>query len=89
MLSMDINHKDIISFITAKDDLTKVTGANISVKVDDKFMQNLDSNQELWNKIIHQAHKSAEPGVLFWDTITKESIPSCYGEEWKETSTNP
>jgi len=103
MLSCGINHKEVESFITSKNDLTKVTGANISVKVDDRFMSSIDENsiylnipemvnratQNLWNKLIHQAWKTAEPGVLFWDTIKKESIPSCYGKEWEETSTNP
>lgn len=109
MLSMFINHPDSEQFIISKDDLTKITGANISVKITDDFMKAVENDQfidlnfpinrnfvygtvrakELWDKIIHQAWKSAEPGVLYWDTITRESIPSCYGEEWKETSTNP
>ncbi len=107
MLSMNINHPDIEQFIICKDDLTKITGANISVKITDDFMEavkvdglyelHFNGNEEhliikakpLWDKLIHQAWKSAEPGVLFWDTITNESIPSCYGSEWKETSTNP
>jgi ribonucleoside-diphosphate reductase alpha chain len=129
MITIDINHPDSEQFIVCKDDLTKITGANISVKITDEFMkavendedyilrfptneyidpnsdftickynQNIKMNfgsivriraKELWNKLIHQAHKSAEPGILYWDTITRESIPSCYGEEWKETSTNP
>jgi ribonucleoside-diphosphate reductase alpha chain len=114
MLTLDINHPDIERFITSKDDLTKITGANISVKIDDRFMKAVETNsiyyltfihgnpkgdhyhteieikaKELWNKLIHQAWKSAEPGVLFWDKIKSESIPSCYGKEWEETSTNP
>lgn len=95
MLSLGINHPDSERFITSKDDLTKVTGANISVKVTDEFMETIGDynlynyNNKLWRKLIHQATTKAEPGVLFWDTITRESIPSCYGEEWKETSTNP
>lgn len=119
MLSMNINHPDIQKFIISKDDLTKITGANISVKITDEFMRAVEKDEEywltfvkekkkienrylplystqvkvkakeLWDKLIHQAWKTAEPGVLFWDTISKESIPSCYGEEWKETSTNP
>jgi len=105
MLSIDIDHPQSEDFITAKDDTTKVTGANISVKVDDAFMQavELDSfyplntnesfipikAKDLWNKLVHQAWKSAEPGLLFWDKIKSESIPSCYGKEWEETSTNP
>lgn len=119
MLSLDINHPDIEQFITSKDDLTKITGANISIKITDEFMKAVEENKDfrmtwnkqrglvkdgsknegdktvlikakdLWNKLIHQATTKAEPGVLFWDTITRESIPSCYGEEWKETSCNP
>jgi ribonucleoside-diphosphate reductase alpha chain len=88
MLIMNINHKDILEFITAKDDLTKITGANISVKISDEFMKTAKNN-EIWKTLVHQAWKSAEPGVLFWDKIKSESIPSCYGKEWKETSTNP
>jgi ribonucleoside-diphosphate reductase alpha chain len=105
MLSIDINHPDSESFITSKDDLSKITGANISVKITDEFMKDVEEGisviykhkwgnylsnpKKLWNKLIHQAWKSAEPGLLYWDTITRESIPSCYGEEWEETSTNP
>jgi len=104
MLSMHVNHSDIEQFIMSKDDLTKITGANISVKVDDQFMENIQEyfdkepkavskkcilDSKLWNKLVHQAWKSAEPGILFWDTITKESIPACYGDDWKEVSTNP
>jgi ribonucleoside-diphosphate reductase alpha chain len=101
MLSLDINHPESDSFITAKDDLTKVTGANISVKVNDKFMHTLLANPKpvslvdniknynIWNKLIHQAWKTAEPGVLFWDKIKSESIPSCYGADWQEVGTNP
>jgi ribonucleoside-diphosphate reductase alpha chain len=114
MLSININHPDIEEFITSKSDLTKITGANISVKVDDKFMKAVENDENyilyfrkeecfssnpskaisikaktLWNKLIHQATKTAEPGILYWDTIERESIPSCYREEWKETSTNP
>lgn len=111
MLSMNVNHPDIEEFITCKNDLTKVTGANISIKITDDFMAAVEMGKTnplmgifelkfndksifinattLWNKIIHQAWKTAEPGVLFWDTIKRESIPSYYGKEWKETSTNP
>lgn len=97
MLSMNINHPDIEKFITAKDDTTKITGANISVKVDDEFIKEVTNpissirgdNYFLWKRLIHQAWKSAEPGVLFWDTILKEDIPSSYGKEWTPTSTNP
>ncbi len=95
MVSMDINHPDVEDFIESKDDLTKITGANISVKVSDEFMQsifpeNLTEIQEsyLWKKLVHQAWKSAEPGVLFWDKITSESPADCY-EGFKTISTNP
>lgn len=96
MLSIDINHSQAEDFITAKDDLTKVTGANISVKIDDEFMELMDPTlgkgthrDKVWSKLIHQAWKSAEPGVLFRDKIKSESIPSCYGTDWQEVSTNP
>lgn len=108
MLSIDINHPQSEDFIIAKDDLTKVTGANISVKVDDNFMRFIDNEEKtkdysltrnphtvsttankLWKRLVYQAWKSAEPGVLFWDTIKRESIPSCYGTDWQEVSTNP
>lgn len=98
MLSLDINHPDADKFIDKKMDTTKVTGANISVKIDHDFMRSLDSNnkneksdknKQLWNKIINNAWKSAEPGILFWDTILQESPARGYGEKWKESSTNP
>jgi ribonucleoside-diphosphate reductase alpha chain len=112
MLSLEIKHPDAENFIDAKMTEGKVTGANISVKIDDKFMKALkngnkytqqfpvNSNnpqikkeinaKKLWNKIIHNAWKSAEPGVLFWDTIKKESIPDCYADlGFETTSTNP
>lgn len=112
MLSLSINHPDSDKFIDAKMTEGKVTGANVSVKIDDDFMnaiinkdkyvqkfpiysenpifqKSIDA-QELWKKIIHNAWKSAEPGVLFWDTIIKESIPDCYSEYgFKTVSTNP
>jgi ribonucleoside-diphosphate reductase alpha chain len=100
MLSCSINHPDAGKFITAKDDTTKITGANISVKVSDKFMNTFLAKYEaenveeqlkavnLWQKLVHQAWKNAEPGVLFWDTITRESPADCY-EGFKSTSTNP
>lgn len=112
MLSLSINHPDSDKFIDAKMTEGKVTGANVSVKIDDAFMnavinkdkyvqkfpiysenptfqKSIDA-QELWKKIIHNAWKSAEPGVLFWDTIIKESIPDCYSEYgFKTVSTNP
>ena len=94
MLSININHPDAGEFIESKNDSTKITGANISVKINDKFMHAVDydlgdNNMKLWRKIIHQAWKSAEPGVLFIDTIHRESPAACYGKEWLETSTNP
>ena len=112
MLSISIKHPDSEKFIDAKLDTNKVTGANVSVKIDDEFMraaiegrtytqqfpinadkpkvvQNIDASK-LWSKIIHNAWKSAEPGVLFWDTIIRESVPDCYADEGFVTvSTNP
>jgi ribonucleoside-diphosphate reductase alpha chain len=90
MLSLDIDHDDAVEFITAKDDLSKITGANISVKVTDEFMEHLDEdkNQQIWLKLIHQAWKTAEPGILFWDRIIKESPADCY-EGFKTIATNP
>jgi len=97
MLSMSINHPDVGDFIESKDDSTKITGANISVKIDDRFMNLVNEpffarsngQKELWRKIVHQAHKSAEPGILFMDTIHRESPAACYGKDWIEVSTNP
>ncbi len=112
MLSLSIKHPDAESFIDAKLEKGKVTGANVSVKIDDEFMRAVVSNRpymqqfpvksdkpvfqkkinavELWKKIIHNAWKSAEPGILFWDTISKESVPDCYKDKGYETvSTNP
>ena len=112
MLSVSIKHPDSESFIDAKMTEGKVTGANISVKIDDEFMQAvingtpykqqypIDSSEptnvkeinaaELWKKIIHNAWKSAEPGVLFWDTILRESVPDSYADlGFRTVSTNP
>lgn len=112
MLSVSIKHPDSESFIDAKLEQGKVTGANVSVRIDDEFMQAVINNNlykqqypidssepstikdvdagELWKKIIHNAWKSAEPGVLFWDTIIRESIPDCYADlGFKTISTNP
>ena len=112
MLSVSIKHPDAEGFIDAKMDGTKVTGANVSVKITDDFMQAVVDNksfkqqypiegdqpvyetetnaQKLWNKIVHNAWKSAEPGILFWDTVTNESIPDCYADlGFKTVSTNP
>ena len=112
MLSVSIKHPDAEAFIDAKMTEGKVTGANVSVKIDDEFMQcavegktytqqfPIDSKEPqftkdvdakaLWEKIVHNAWKSAEPGVLFWDTITRESIPDCYADlGFRTVSTNP
>lgn len=112
MLSVSIKHPDSEDFIDAKLVQGKVTGANISVKIDDEFMKAvaedkdyvqkypIDSTnpkftktikaRELWNKIVHNAWHSAEPGVLFWDTIINESVPDCYSDlGFKTVSTNP
>ena len=112
MLSVSIKHPDSEAFIDAKMTEGKVTGANVSVKIDDEFMRcavegtpyrqqyPIDSNNPavvkdidasaLWKKIVHNAWKSAEPGVLFWDTILKESIPDCYADlGFRTVSTNP
>ncbi|MDR1161383.1 MAG: adenosylcobalamin-dependent ribonucleoside-diphosphate reductase [Tannerellaceae bacterium] len=112
MLSVSIKHPDSESFIDAKMAEGKVTGANVSVKIDDEFMNAVingttykqqypvDSQNpivtkdvkaaELWDKIIHNAWKSAEPGVLFWDTILRESIPDSYADlGFRTVSTNP
>ena len=112
MLSVSIKHPDSESFIDAKMESGKVTGANVSVKIDDEFMKAaiegrkytqcypIDSKKptytkeieaaELWKKIVHNAWKSAEPGVLFWDTILRESVPDCYADlGFRTVSTNP
>ena len=112
MLSVSIKHPDSEAFIDAKMTEGKVTGANVSVKIDDDFMraategksytQQYPVNSEspmvtkdidaktLWEKIVHNAWKSAEPGVLFWDTILRESIPDCYADlGFRTVSTNP
>ena len=112
MLSVSIKHPDSEAFIDAKMEEGKVTGANVSVKLTDEFMQAaiddrpfvqqfpIDSREPmsaktvsartLWEKIVHNAWKSAEPGVLFWDTILRESIPDCYADRGFQTvSTNP
>ncbi len=112
MLTVSIKHPDSESFIDAKLEEGKVTGANVSVRITDDFMQAaidgaeftqkypIDSDkpiyekkinaQKLWNKIVHNAWKSAEPGVLFWDTITRESVPDCYADlGFRTISTNP
>lgn len=112
MLSVSINHPDSGDFVSAKLEQGKITGANISVRIDDEFMKAVVEKEnyiqkypihsenpkfskeikatDLWDKIIHNAWKSAEPGILFWDTITRESLPDCYADLGYETvSTNP
>ena len=112
MLTVSIKHPDAESFIDAKMEEGKVTGANVSVRIDDDFMKAavegkpyhqqypIDSDKpvyeqdtdaaRLWAKIVHNAWKSAEPGILFWDTITRESVPDCYADlGFKTISTNP
>ena len=112
MLTVSIKHPDSEAFIDAKMTEGKVTGANVSVKLDDAFMQaavegkpytqqypidspnpmvskEIDAST-LWKKIVHNAWKSAEPGVLFWDTIIRESVPDCYADlGFRTVSTNP
>jgi len=112
MLTLSSKHPDAENFIDAKLLQGKVTAANISVKIDDEFMQAVVNNKpytqifpidsktpqftkeidakKLWNKIVHNAWKSAEPGVMFWDTIIRESVPDCYADlGFKTVSTNP
>ena len=112
MLSVSIKHPDSESFIDAKMTEGKITGANVSVKIDDEFMKSVIEKKEytqqfpvdsenplykntidadkLWKKIVHNAWKSAEPGILFWDTIIRESIPDCYADlGFRTVSTNP
>lgn len=112
MLSISINHPDAEDFIDAKLEAGKVTGANVSVRIDDNFMKAVKAGSEyvqkypvfsenpkfsktieangVWKKIVHNAWKSAEPGILFWDTISNESVPDCYADlGYKTVSTNP
>jgi len=112
MLSVSIKHPDSESFIDAKLEQGKVTGANVSVKLRDDFMQAVESGKpyvqqypidtkkpifkkeidanKLWSKIVKNAWKSAEPGILFWDTIINESVPDCYADlGYRTVSTNP
>ncbi|MCF0065401.1 adenosylcobalamin-dependent ribonucleoside-diphosphate reductase [Dyadobacter chenwenxiniae] len=112
MLSVAIRHPDSEDFINAKLEQGKVTGANVSVRIDDEFMRAVESGETykqqypiksatpthikdidataLWKKIVHNAWQSAEPGILFWDTIIRESVPDCYADLGYETvSTNP
>jgi len=112
MLSVSIKHPDSEQFIDAKMDEGKVTGANVSVKIDDEFMKSVRNNTtyqqkypinsleplytndidaaKLWQKIVFNAWKSAEPGILFWDTVIRESVPDCYADlGYGTVSTNP
>lgn len=112
MLTVSIKHPDSEAFIDAKLTEGKITGANVSVKIDDNFMKAAVDNipyvqqypidaehpmvekevsaRDIWRKIVHNAWKSAEPGVLFWDTIIRESVPDCYADlGFKTVSTNP
>lgn len=112
MMTVSIKHPDSEAFIDAKMTEGKVTGANVSVRIDDAFMQAAESGEpyrqqypvdaaepsivkdvdarSLWAKIIHNAWKSAEPGVLFWDTVSRESVPDCYADlGFRTISTNP
>jgi ribonucleoside-diphosphate reductase alpha chain len=112
MLSVAIKHPDAEDFIDAKMEQGKVTGANVSVRIDDEFMKAVASGEsylqqypihsdsplyqktidptQLWKKIVHNAWRSAEPGILFWDTIIRESVPDCYADLGYQTvSTNP
>ncbi|MDD3108743.1 MAG: adenosylcobalamin-dependent ribonucleoside-diphosphate reductase, partial [Alistipes sp.] len=112
MLSLSIKHPDAENFIDAKVETGKVTGANVSIKIDDEFMRAVQQKRKyhqqfpidsdhplfekdidagaLWNKIVYNAWKSAEPGVLFWDTILRESVPDCYADlGFRTVSTNP
>lgn len=97
LISMDITHPDAEEFIDAKTNSTEITGANISVKIYDDWMKSFvdnpnpnKENERLWKKIIHNAWQWAEPGVLFWDTIIRESVPDCYEKYgFKTLSTNP
>jgi len=112
MLTVSSRHPDAEDFIDAKLDLGKITGANISVKIDDDFMKAVTTKRpyfqqfpieskdplivkeidaaKIWNKLVYNAWKSAEPGILFWDTVVRESVPDCYAAQgFKTVSTNP
>ncbi|MDG1573281.1 adenosylcobalamin-dependent ribonucleoside-diphosphate reductase [Robiginitalea sp. M366] len=112
MLTVSIQHPDALDFINAKLETGKITGANISVRIDDAFMEAVEHDREyvqqfpvgsdqpavertvrareIWEIIVHNAWQSAEPGVLFWDTIIRESVPDCYADlGFKTISTNP
>lgn len=112
MLTLSVRHPDIADFVDAKLDTTKITGANISLRIDDAFMEALQSGKPyrlrypvdaenprvtkdidagwLWKKVVHNAWRSAEPGILFWDTVLRESVPDCYADQgFRTLSTNP
>jgi len=112
MLTLEVKHPDSEEFINAKLEQGKITGANISIKIDDEFMRAVDNNsmyttqypvnssnpnftkeinaRDLWSKVVHNAWKSAEPGILFWDTVTKESVADSYADlGFKTVATNP
>ncbi len=112
MLSVSVKHPDVEDFIDAKMEQGKVTGANVSVKISDDFMESISEGKpfvqqypidsktpavkkdgnanNIWKKIVHNAWKSAEPGILFWDNIIKESVPDCYADlGYRTVSTNP
>ena len=112
MLSVSVKHPDAEDFINAKMEQGKVTGANVSVKISDDFMESISEGKpfvqqypidaknptfkkkgdanKIWKKIVHNAWKSAEPGILFWDNIINESVPDCYSDlGYKTVSTNP
>ncbi|MDH5598561.1 MAG: adenosylcobalamin-dependent ribonucleoside-diphosphate reductase, partial [Cyclobacteriaceae bacterium] len=112
MLSLSVKHPDVLEFITAKTDTSKITGANISVRIDDEFMRAVINDgdyqlqypvdspnpkfttmvkaKEIWDIIINSAWSSAEPGILFWDTVLRESVPDSYADYgFKTISTNP
>lgn len=112
MLTISSRHPDAEDFIDAKLEQGKVTGANVSVRIDDEFMRSVLSGKpyqtqfpvdsdhpkvvkeidaaRIWDKIIYNAWKSAEPGVLFWDTVLRESVPDCYADlGYRTISTNP
>ena len=112
MLTISIKHPNAVDFIDAKVDTTKITGANVSVRMDDAFVEAALKNEKyqqqfpidspspsvvrdidalpLWKKIVHNAWASAEPGILFWDTVIRESVPDCYADlGYRTVSTNP
>lgn len=111
MLTLSVDHPDIYKFVTCKKDTTEITGANISVKLKDHFLEAVEKDMDfntrwplngkpqierklsarlIWNEIIQNAHATAEPGILFWDTILRESPADCYAKYgFRTISTNP